>query len=910
MPYFYALHGLGLTSLPRFIEQRWAIRDGYYQTGDFFTNPLSGRVSAINANSKIYITAAATGYFGIGNDASGQLSESVFLEAGESHAFTTFAHDEGALLYIYQPGRMSKIDLSEMSLAFHFNDLSKMELAEEITLGGAKHTSNTSLNGFNPLSSLVLGNLPFLRILDVSKTTTTSIDAKGCPRIESIIANNTPLTTCSVAQTSPIETLTLPATITTLELVNLPKLTYPGGLTLASVSNISRLWIEGSKFINTESLVLAVAQAGAINEIRIPDVNVTASVKVLRLLKNSGVIGLDSSGNAYEETSKCSGIIGRWILSELIEETDVNGVAGLNTLNAYFPELNVINSQFSMISYTDTEELSENISNPENETGYLYGNSYVPSGHFKRLEQMSHAVKGTYNTSTEVMTCERLSDTDYNCMANGTSIDLTDSSGMGYDIFKHIPNNYYKGVNDFKNQTKYSLRSICEKEPISTATEIKRYDLSDILYAENAALILADNTVGSLPETSLNAAMNVYEMNVEGMKQVRWPGINSEALGCLFLNEEGEVISQFKMAISHAHFDFMAGEDYIFTDVPAGAVKFLFTAPTNSRLQEAIAVDSSAIEAIEPDWVFRKEFLVGVYGMGQDGLNRARSISGTKAVVGTGTATTSGAWTYDTAGRVTNLSVPSGLNRTRQDCINLCEMRGAGFHAISYEQSKDLANIIMELVGNRDIQAVCGKGCSSGYNTGSQSINGYDYRTPEAAPVSKNLNAWGNVTLVNPSNNAGNLIFGIQNFVACNYEWMDHVAVNVLSFKDFKAKKCPTTEPSYPVDMRWHIYDIQSDTEREVQGINASGYCIGRVRFGRYMDTIASKLTNDNSQWNKHYADGFYYTHDKCRVVGRAYSSANAYGGLAFLSASNVSTYSVTVSGSRLAFSGKIVMVD
>jgi len=74
LPYFYALHGLGLTSLPRFIKQRWAIRDGYYQTGDFFTNPLSGRVSAIKADSKIYITAAATGYFGIGNDASGQLS--------------------------------------------------------------------------------------------------------------------------------------------------------------------------------------------------------------------------------------------------------------------------------------------------------------------------------------------------------------------------------------------------------------------------------------------------------------------------------------------------------------------------------------------------------------------------------------------------------------------------------------------------------------------------------------------------------------------------------------------------------------------------------------------------------------------------------------------------------------------
>lgn len=38
------------------------------------------------------------------------------------------------------------------------------------------------------------------------------------------------------------------------------------------------------------------------------------------------------------------------------------------------------------------------------------------------------------------------------------------------------------------------------------------------------------------------------------------------------------------------------------------------------------------------------------------------------------------------------------------------------------------------------------------------------------------------------------------------------------------------------------------------------------------------------------------------RVVGRAYSSASAYGGLVFSSAHGVSTYSGTGSGSRLAF--------
>ena len=900
LPYFYALHGLGLTSLPQFIEQRWAIRDGYYQTGDFFKNPLSGRVSAIKADSKIYITAGATGYYGIGNDASGQLSEVVYLEAGQSHAFTNFAHDAGALLYIYQPGRMSRIDLSEMSLAFHFDDLSKLELAEEIILGGIKHTANTSLNGFNALGSIVLGDMPFLRTLDISKTTATSVDAKGCPRVESIIANDTQLTTCALAQTSPIETLTLPATMTSLELVNLPNLTYPGGLSLASVNSITRLWVEGCSYIDTESLVMSIADGGAIREARIPGINMTASVDVLRKLRSTGTIGLDASGKAYEESNQCSGITGRWILSELITDEDSDGLAGLNTLNRYFPELSVINSQFSIVCYSDTEDDCENISNLDNKTGYLFNNAFVPSGHFKRLEEMSHGVKGTMNTATGVMRCELLNDDDYNFMADGTSIDLSDSSGMGYDIFKHIPNNWYKGVNDFKNQEKYGIRSICTDEPISTATRITRAKLSELLVEANAALVLSGLSIGDAPTTTLNAAMNVYAINVEGMKQVRWPGINNAELGCVFLDADGKIISTFRMAVAHAQFDFIAGEDYIFTDVPSGAVSFMFTAQTGSDEQEAIAVDSTSIEAIEPDWVFCKEFLVGVYGMGQDGLNRARSISGTKAVVGTNTAATSTEWTYDSNGRVTNLSVPASLNRTRQDCINLCEMRGPGFHAISYEQSKNIANIVMEITGTRDIQAICGRGCGAGYNTGSQTLNG------------KNINSYGNKTVTGITSNVGNLIFGIQNFVACNYEWLAHVAVNVASFKDWKARKCPTDDASYPLDSRWHIYDVQTDTERVVQGINnsaQSGYCIGRVRYGRFMDYVPGKVTSDNSAWNKNYSDAAYYVHGKCRVVGRASSSANAYGGLVYSNANNVSSYSNTYYGSRLAFSGPIEIV-
>lgn len=890
--YFYALHGSGRQSLPAFIQQRWRVRDGYYQTGDFkdASHVLGGRIGA-KTGAKITFKAAKDGYFGIGNDG-GNVTQGMYLKAGETGVFTQFQHGDNVLLYIYQSDQMSEIDLSEISLDPNFQ-FSQMRLAEKIVIGSLTHKTSWTLSPGNTgfLQQMNLGELPFLKHLDVRNTEITTINAEGCPRLEKVLASGSDLTTIRLAETSPLSTLELPASMTELNFVNLPKLTYPGGLTIAGMSNVNRLMLSGCPNIDPMTLINGLVTSSNIRYIRLPNVNITAPSSILAALKNSGAIGLDPTGSAYDETGRCSGLTGRWIMEDLIEE------ATLNSYATYFPQLTLHNSQYSMVVYSDLENDCENITNLDNRTGYKFGNDYVPSGHFAALEKLSKPCRGSY--VNEVMHCVKLANDDYNFLADGTSVDLTDSSGMGYDFFKTIPNHWYKGVNDYKNQEKYGFRSICKDRPIATWEKINRSKLANLLVEANAALVVTAMSVGDTPTTSLNANMSVYQIDVRGMKQVRWPGINNNDLGCVFLDADGKIMSTFKMAVSNSQFDFIAGEDYIFTDVPAGAVTFMFTSQSGSDEQEAIAVDSAAIEAIEPDWVFAKQSLVGIYGLSIDALGRPRSISGAKAETGDGKSTTSQAWTYDAQGNVTNLTAPTGLHRTYLDFINMCEMRGKGFHSISYEQSKDLANIIMELVGNRDIQVICGRGCSVGYTCGAQTING------------KNINAWGNCTLVNNSSNDGNLMFGIQNFVASNFEWMAHVAVNVPSFKKWKADRYPTDgDSSYPVDARWHIYNTQTDTEREVQGINASDYCIGRVRFGRFMDIIASKLTTDYSMWNKNYSDSLYYIHAKCRVVGRAHSSSSASGGLVCSDLVSVSSKSYTNRGARLAFSGQIVFDD
>lgn len=823
----------------------------------------------------------------------GVQADSSVVAANETHELRlTGAFGENDPLKIIGAEKIKELAWHDDAFALGFNfalftSLVKLDMSIETASQWRNASYMTGVETMTLLEELVMTNNKIARNGDNGNV--ASLDLSHQSRLKRALLRGTGLEKITLATGCPITELELPDTLTELYLEYLPKLDE-SGLTLDSINNITGYRYAETPGIDGMALLerLDAAKQEGTGKLERFSIYVDTEDDGT-LLEKYMDYKTYTDGGANDNAH--SGLKGRVMLTHYFDDNE------LQRYREKYNELEIINSQYTIACYSDTENDSENITNLDNKTGYLYGTDYVPSGHFKKLEEMSHAHKGTYSPSTDVMRCEQLSDDDYNYMADGRSIDLTDSSGMGYDIFKHIPNHWYKGVDDYKNQQKFSIRSTLETRPLSTIKKIIREKLGNLLVEANAALVLSDITVGEKPTTSLNAVMNVYGINVDGMKQVRWPGINNEELGCVFTDEEGDVISTFRMAITDAQFDFVAGEDYIFTDVPAGAVKFLFTALKGHDDQEALAVDSKNVEAIEPDWVWRKEFLVGVYGMGQDALGRARSISGTKAVVGTGNSTTSMEWTYDEAGNVTNLSVPSDLNRTYHDCVNLCEMRGKGFHDISYEQSKDLANIIMELTGTRDIQSVCGRGQGAGYTTGSQSING------------KNINAHGNKTLKNSTNGNGNLMFGIQNFVACNYEWMEHVAINVASFRDWKAKQRPTDNSSYPLDGRWHIYDVQTDTEREVQGINASGYCIGRVRFGRYMDTIASKLTTDNSLWNKNYSDAYYYTHSRCRVVGRANSYANASGGLVYAIAVYASSYSSTGHGSRLAFSGTIEIV-
>ena len=877
--YFFALHGLSIQRLKAFIKERFVYRDGFYQTGDLYSSTLNMRISA-SKDVTIKIKAAKQGFFGLAVERVDTITDSCYLNEGEEYTLKANSHILGAgnMMYVLGANKLAEVDISAGTVSESGWSIGECTLLRKLVIGGEDYTPVTITAG--ELKNLNLGNMPFLEELDIRNTGVTSVNATYCPRLKTVKAKGSALTNIDVAETAPITTLQLPATMTTLWLKNLPSLSYPGGLTIEGVQKVTKLYLDSCPNIDAMQMLETIAAASALKNIRIPDINTTSSAEILRTLKGYGTTGIDESGAVSGESGQCSGLTGRWILKELLEDAE------LAELQAYYPKLEVINSQFSVVVMDDTVSDPKNITNLDNNTT---GETYEASGHVTRIRRRLVPVKGKLNTETGVWEGERLSNGNYHNLADGTEFDYKDQTGASFDVMMRIPHLWYKGVNDFKNQKKYICWSSLDTEPLSTANNVNRKTLKDIIYAENVAVVVTSAVVG---ESTLStdgvlvttANYNAYRIDVTGMKQVRWPGVNHSQIGGVFVNASGVIIAKYNMAVSNALFDFTEG-DYIFTDVPDGAVAFVFGAATKNNTLEAIAVDSAEVEAIEPDWVESAACLGGVYEASVDSLTQLRSISDATVRTGDSTATTSTEWAYDSEGNPTNTPVGT-LHYTCKDLINLAARRGSGYQLFDYEMSKLMAILYYSMTGNRDAQLLCGYGKSAGGTTGyADTLGNAD---SERGQIS------------------GNKCLGFESFFGCTWEVMDNVGINIRSFSEWKKDKQTGSNNNDPIDAKWHIYDPTTKTERVVQGITSSGVCIGRVKHGRYCDVIASKCTTDNSVWASDYTDCQYYSASRGRVVGRADNNSYAHGGLVFAVANYASSFANAGFGARLAFRGKI----
>lgn len=889
--YYYALHGLRLASLPDFINRRFRYRDGYYGTGTFFNadTRFGARVNGADG-AQITVRVAKEGYVGATYDTSDDLRLGrIYLtpEDEDPGVFTMPANFGGLSFFLFLCDRISEIDLSALTLSADAN-LSVFKLINKMAIGGDDYVDYAL--GYKKLTNIALGSLPFLTELNLRNHIATNVDASKCPRLEKLYASGSQLTDVKLAETSPVSVLELPDTVTSVVLVNLPNLKYgTGALTFEGLSSLTSLRVGGCPLLDVAVLLTDAVEDGArITRIRATDLAVNGPSSVLLALIESGAIGMDADGQAYDESGQCSGLIGTWTLTDLVEESV------LTRLQNYYPQLTIYNAQYTVIMFDDSKSDDINVTNLDNGSSASQSGGYRISGHITKLKSMMHLYKGTFNNSTGKMQCEQVKDDDLYSLTSGDALDVTDQNGVGYDIFVGLPHYWYKGINDYIGRKKYIAFSTEVNEPRSSASVIRRSALSEAVLKPMSAVYLSSFDVGDAfndENLTQNSSNNVYQMDVSGgMKQVRWPGVNSNSIGALFLDADGKVLSKIYTYDSNANSDFLVGS-YVFVPVPDGAAQFVFTSPIGYDTEECIVVNSSEIEAIEPDWVEHDVELVGVYEGYVDNLKRMRSVSGVTPTRGNNTQRTSNYWAYNSNGDLTVGLPPSteSFNYTCKDFINLAKCRGDGYQCIDYEMSKDIANIWMAFHGRRNAQQQCGNGVGTGAVTGGTDA------AAAAAPLED----------YTVSNRPRTL--GFEDLWANLSEWMDNVAINVSSFNDFYKMGSNAAAPTGSVvDHKWRIR-MHDGSERVVQGASAGGN-IARVRGGRYADVVPSAIVA-NTAYNTYYCDAFEYGAATPRVVARSGYSTSANFGIVYANANCVSSSSNTYFGSRLAFRGEIEFV-
>ena len=743
---------------------------------------------------------------------------------------------------------------------------------------------------------LTFGNTSKLEYVDITGQTAVNTGTAGLfdvskhTRLTTFLAGGTSLTRVILPEGSPLETLVLPVSLQTLTLRYLPKLKHEG-LTLQGTNNIKSLNFAECPHLSWQTIITMCPN---IDHIRIEGMSGNVRSSMIRPFM-SGYRGLTADGT--EQTYPA--LIGKVRLIDAVDDFE--------TMRSFFAQcgLELEEAQYSDYVFSDEETDPANITNEDNQTGYLYSNKeYQASGHVKLVREKSHIVSGMINPLTHKMKCSKLSRTSLNLTADGEAFNPADPNGEMYDVFMYLPKYYYKGVNDYKKAEKHFLLSSRDTEPESTATVTTRLVLSELLHVEGKVIDNRLFHVGdTLNEPSLTTATNcnLYKVDVSGMKQVRFPGFKNSYFCSAFTDDNEKIVELFTFTmkdvvidgvlVNPADFDNDLG-DYVFLSIPEDA-KYLYFSCTKiaaSTLPEVILTDSVEIEAIEPDWVEHKAELIGVYQGSAEGITEGgtpltglRSVSGKTTSRGNNVADIT-SWNYDSDGNATELP-KNAINGTAQDFFNLASVRGKGYSTVKYETSKDMANLIMAWHGTRDVETIVGRGSGANYTTGV-----------------RNAIAFGDSEYY--AQNQANKMWGLECWTATMYEWMDGACLNAVSFEAFKKNK-RMDNTSWAADYYYNILQQDGKERRVKAATDKQATCVARARFGRYCDIVVSSYTGEDT-YAMCYAAYQSTSGGRARVLGRSPYSASAVAGVAYSSTAYDASDSNTYSGGRLCFFGEI----
>ena len=877
--YLYALQGSRYAHRTFTIQNRFALLDSQYVCGTYRKDSFAAYFGYKfgNDNRKIRITASERYFFGYG------------YTSGTPHKSAVLAEDTGSQIdltldtdlivndpqYIYGASRIMGLDLTDVSHAIlqtlNLNNCSALR-----TLDVSCAQTQTTLNAL-----LVNGcrNLRTLNMTGLKSASFTGIDLSNNTKLETLKAGKTTLTGVNFAQGAPLTSVTLPASLQTLELRYLSKLTT-GGLTLEGTSNITRLVVDNCPGIDWQVLK---ARCGNVKYLRVTGIDMEGDGSLLTSLMQTG--GVDENGGNVDTCR----LVGTYRLTRYKDDEEYEA------LQEHFPELNIEQPEYTMLERAETVADDACISNLDNGTGYKYGNDYKSSGHVAAILKNRHRVlaKVTKKATTRnvnianidtvmnnldgEMTYYPLDDADSNKYADGSAAKLDGTEG---DWMMLEPFFWSKGVNDYLNGKNYDCYSYRDRDHMPRVPEATVLTLADIKATQGG--YTSGKKVMSGRDTITNAfstdnSYSVCMVSVEGYKRVRFPSVpGSNLVGSVFVDKSGAVLQS--IVVSTLSNKFEAGM-YLISDVPEGAVALYFSVLNTAEFDKVVLSNSDKIEDMEPDWVANDEHLCGVVGSSVVGSKLRACITG-------GSTTANMTWAD-----FHYYSVQRGM----QQIDALMHWR--------------IANLSYAKYGRKNMQEQCGAGSHTNMRTtggtasrGMQDTVGYE----EAKGINPNVTnslidnlvhqyAW----YVEKDEYGAAKVTQVNNICCLGYEDIFGHKYDMMDCVDM-----PNTSGNAG---KWRVW-LPDGTTMMIKGTTNSDWWITAVAHGKYMAVVPVGSVNGSS--STYYSDKYWISTAAGRVVYRGCSNAYAVGGVSVANANDDASNAYAYVGSRLAFRGKIVRAE
>lgn len=845
--YLEAMQGSRKSHRHWWITNRMGLFDARYSTGQYTATDISFKGNSA-AGATVKATPLRDFYFEFRREGDTMVHQKVTKDVEWSYTYNQMANI-GTIFHLYGGEWMKKLDLSAWG-GFTDMSLPTLPVLEELILGGNAKTY--------ALTELVLGTkIPMLRKLEVvNYTNLPSLDLSGCNRLEEVNASGcTKMSTITFAEGALINKLHLPENFQTLVLRSMQYIEWDA-ITFDAKNNLTGLWIENCALIDGKKVFDEMfALKGALKYVRITGINLEGDGSDLKVWYDSGIGGIDAQG--ITTNTRCK-LVGNYKLTKYLDEEVYAKYA------ERFDELNIRQPQYTMIEFDDTVPDDANISNLDNETGYKFGNTYQTSAHISVIRRNRHRVLGKLKSEGKMVICQ-LHDEDSNyyadaeVAASGTPAKLDSTEG---DVYIYEPHYWYKGINDYLNNKKYSCFSSNEEMPDRSECKVIGYDEieSEKNVREGYKLTVGRQHLDDAYSQDSNYL--VCKVNVFGYKKVRFPTVlGTSMIGSCFTDSGKNVVKD--VFVDSLNNRFVNGM-YIICDVPEGATELNFTIHKYAEFDCVVLSNSDKIEDMEPDWVEHEPCLVAVFE-----------------------ACTIGSKLYSAA--TGNASVGS---LTQSDFVYYAKQRG--LQLIDWEMHKDIANLFFAFYGRRDSQDQCGYGQSTEQrNIGTTALLGMQdtisYNSDGGAHQTSN--AW----YVRPNEDGKNvysLIYntncmGYENLYGDKYEWLSGVSLPNTN-----------TQEQYKL-----LIEMPDGSTRKVKSGTVSGYCTG-MYHQKYMDIVGVHSQKGSS--TTYYCDEFNVSNAANRVVCRSYNYSYAFGGVSCAYCGYDSSSSFAFIGSRLAFRGEI----